>query len=109
MFHQILCSFLERTFKAGPSNISNQLSSTTPPPPPKKKKTTNKQKTTLPAADTPPATTRGKIIHTTTAAKSKVAIPENQKTCKPPRRVLLMGKRAAIKRAITRTKGTKCK
>ena len=106
MFHQILCSFLERTFKAGQSNISNQLSSTTPS---SKKKTKNKQKTTLPAADTPPATTRGKIIHTTTAAKSKVAITENQKTCKPPRRVLLMGKRAAIKRAITRTKGTKCK
>ena len=108
MFHQILCSFLERTLKAGQSNISNQLSSTNLPPP-QKKNTTNKQKTTLPAADTPPATTRDKIIHTTTAAKSKVAITENQKTCKPPRRVLLMGKRAAIKRAITRTKGTKCK
>ena len=42
MFHQILCSFLERTFKAGQSNISNQLSSTTPPPQ-KKQQQTNKK------------------------------------------------------------------
>ena len=38
MFHQILCSFLERTLKAGQSKISNQPHPPTPPPPPKKKK-----------------------------------------------------------------------
>ena len=43
MFHQILCSFLERTLKAGQSNISNQLSSTNPPPPQKKQQQTNKK------------------------------------------------------------------
>ena len=63
---------------------------------------------TIPAADKPLATTKGNISHTTRATTAKVAITEVQKASKHPRGSLLMGKRAAGSRTITRAKGTKC-